>query len=132
MLILYGCMRKTSRNIDSHRDLKVWQRSIELTLNTYRLSSVFPRSEQFGLTSQLRRASVSIAANIAEGNGRHTDRDYAHFLSMAIGSAREVDTLLVITGELGYGNREDHHRCLDLLGEINRMLESIHARLSGQ
>ena len=125
-------MMTVKRNIESHRDLKVWQRSIELTMCVYRLSSAFPRSEQFGLTSQLRRACVSIAANIAEGNGRHTDRDYAHFLSMAIGSAREVDTLLVITRELGYGNIDEYHHCLDLLGEINIMLESIHTRFAGK
>ena len=118
--------------IDSHRDLVVWQKAIKLALGAYRYTKAFPATEQYGLTSQIRRASVSIAANIAEGNGRHTDRDYAHFLSMAIGSAREVDTLLVMARELELGNCNELKFCEALLDEVNRMLGSIHHRFSAK
>ena len=115
--------------IASHRDLLVWQRSIQLALSAYQFSAGFLRSEMYGLSSQLRRASVSIAANIAEGNGRKTARDYAHFLAMAIGSAREVDTLLVMTEALEYGNRIQLDKCQRLLDEVGRMLNVVHARI---
>ena len=115
--------------IESHRNLIVWQKSIQLTLCVYKLSASFPRNEEFGLTSQLRRASVSIAANIAEGNGRFTDKDYARFLSIAIGSAREVDTLLFIASELGYGSVEAHESCASLLVEVSSMLRTILHRI---
>ncbi|MCB1218572.1 four helix bundle protein [bacterium] len=122
----------SNRRILSHRDLHVWQRSIQLALCAYHYSSAFPRSETYGLTSQLRRASISIAANIAEGNGRKTARDYAHFLAMAIGSTREVDTLLVMAEELEYGNRQQLQECQKLLDEVGRMLNVVHATIDAR
>ena len=117
--------------IESHRNLLVWQKAIKLSLGAYNYTRSFPRDEQYGLTSQIRRACVSIAANIAEGNGRRTDRDYAHFLSMAIGSAREVDTLFVMARELRLGDAAELEYCEGLLGEVDRMLGTIHHRYSG-
>src|ERR1035441_8552208 len=88
----------------SYRDLKIWQRSIDLAENIYRLTSVFPSSEIYGLTSQMRRAAVSIASNIAEGWGRHSRKDYSRYVDMAGGSNDELRTRLVIAERLGFGN----------------------------
>jgi four helix bundle protein len=77
---------------ESFRDLSVWQRAIELTVGVYQLTAAFPDSERFGLTSQLRRAAVSIASNIAEGYGRATKGEYIQFLGHARGSVSEVET----------------------------------------
>ncbi|HEY6445079.1 MAG TPA: four helix bundle protein [Acidobacteriaceae bacterium] len=85
--------------VKSYRELTVWQRSIELTVALYRMTRAFPREEVFGLTSQLRRASVSIVSNIAEGYGRGSKGEYRNFLGMARGSALEVQTQLVIARE---------------------------------
>ncbi|MFZ0629772.1 MAG: four helix bundle protein [Acidobacteriaceae bacterium] len=88
----------------SFRDLVVWQRSVELCLALYKLTQEFPREEIYGLSSQLRRAGVSVASNIAEGFGRRSRSDYRSFLRVARGSVLEVQTQLVIARELQYGN----------------------------
>lgn len=110
---------------DSFRDLAVWQRSIELTLAIYKLTAAFPDSERFGLTNQLRRASVSIASNIAEGYGRATKGEYLQFLGHARGSASEVETQLVIARALGYGSKETLQSADDLCSEVGRMLRAM-------
>jgi four helix bundle protein len=86
----------------SHRDLKVWQEGIGLVEVVYELTSSFPSREQFGLTSQLRRAAFSIPANIAEGCGRTGTKELLHFLSIAQGSLSELDTLIEVANRLGY------------------------------
>lgn len=91
----------------SFRDLVVWQRSIELTVAIYKLTSRFPDSERFGLTSQLRRAAVSVASNIAEGYGRGTRGEYLQFLGQSRGSNSEVETQLVIAKALGFGSKQE-------------------------
>ena len=83
---------------DSFKDLVVWQRAIQLTVAVYKLTALFPDSEKFGLTNQLRRASVSVASNIAEGYGKSTKGEYILFLGHARGSNCEVETQLVIAG----------------------------------
>ena len=88
--------------IRSHRDLVVWQKGIRLVTEVYRLSKRFPREELYGLTSQTRRAVVSVPANIAEGNRRSSTKDYANFLSIAHGSLMEVDTLIEVAVQLEY------------------------------
>lgn len=85
-----------------HRDLLVWQKSIALVEHVYHLTESFPKQEQFGLTSQLRRAAVSVPANIAEGAARSSRKDLLHFLVIARGSLSEMDTLVEIAGNLGY------------------------------
>jgi four helix bundle protein len=113
----------------SYRDLLVWQRSIELTLALYKLTHSFPREEMFGLTSQLRRASVSIASNIAEGYGRGSKGEYRNFLGMARGSALEVQNQLVIARELGLGNRSEINKSEGLADETGRMLWAMMQKL---
>ena len=107
------------------RDLVVWQRAIQLTIVLYQLTSSFPRKELYGLTSQLRRAGVSVASNIAEGWARQSTGEYKHFLGMARGSNAEVQTQLVIAAHLNLGNPNDHSRAEGLSLEVARMLVAL-------
>jgi four helix bundle protein len=106
----------------SFKDLIVWQRAVELSLGIYKLTASFPSSEQFGLTNQLRRASVSIASNIAEGYGRSTKGEYLLILGHAKGSNCEVQTQLVIADGLGFGSEPRRRVAESLCDEIGRML----------
>jgi four helix bundle protein len=110
---------------ESFRNLAVWQRSIELTVAVYQLTSTFPDSERFGLTSQLRRAAVSVASNIAEGYGRSTKGEYYQFLGHARGSNSEVETQIVIAKELGFGSAQMVQRSEELCSEVGRMLGAL-------
>ena len=85
-----------------HKNLDAWKNSIELTVQTYHLTKVFPKSERFGLTSQMRRAAVSVASNIAEGAGRNSKKEFIRFLNTAQGSLSELDTQVIICKQLGY------------------------------
>ena len=110
---------------ESFRNLAVWQRSIELTLAVYKLTSSFPDSERFGLTNQLRRASVSVASNIAEGYGRSTKGEYLQFLGHARGSNSEVETQIVISKALGFGSKQMMQSAEELCSEVGRMLGAL-------
>jgi len=110
---------------EGFRELHVWQRSIELTEAIYRLTAEFPREELYGLTSQLRRAGVSVASNIAEGWGRKSNGEYKQFLGMAKGSNAEVHTQIVISRRLGYGTEADRAKVESVASEVNRMLASL-------
>jgi four helix bundle protein len=109
----------------SFRDLTVWQRSIELTTSVYELSATFPSSEIYGLTSQLRRAAVFIASNIAEGAGRGTKKEFRQFLSMARGSNCEVQPQLIIAARLKLGNQDQIQKAELLSHEVGRMLNGL-------
>ena len=113
------------------RNLDVWARGHEFVLETYRLSRGFPKEELFGLTSQLRRASVSIPTNIAEGCGRGSDPDYARFLQIAMGSAYEVDYLLLLCRDLGYLTDEANDPMYARIIEIKRKLTRLLQRVQG-
>jgi four helix bundle protein len=109
----------------SYRDIKAWQKGIELVVEIYSLTRSFPREEVYGLANQLRRAAVSVASNIAEGKGRCTDREFLLFLHHARGSIFEVETQLAIAGRLGYLARADEQRMEGHVGEIARMLNGL-------
>ncbi|MBS1805914.1 MAG: four helix bundle protein [Acidobacteria bacterium] len=109
----------------SFRDLSVWQRSVQLTIEIYKLTSDFPSSERFGLTNQLRRASVSVASNIAEGYGRSTKGEYMQFLGHARGSISEVETQLVISRALNFGAKQNLDLTESLCSEVGRMLSTM-------
>jgi four helix bundle protein len=115
--------------VESYRDLKVWQRVIQMTLAIYRVTTGFPKDEIFGLTGQLRRAAVSVPSNIAEGYGRSSRGEYKQFLGMARGSNLEVQTQLVIAVELGYGDSEILKEADNLSNEVSKMLNSLQAKL---
>jgi len=107
------------------RKLSVWDKSHKLTLDVYDRTKAFPREELFGLTSQLRRASASIPANIAEGCGKNSDLDFARFLQIAFGSACEVEYHLILSRDLKYLDVETYECITKDLIEIKRMLSSL-------
>ena len=111
------------------RRLKVWEKSHVLTLEVYELSGSFPKAERYGLTSQLRRASVSISANIAEGCGRETQVEFARFLDIAMGSASEVEYLLLLANDLEYIQEDDYASIVAQVIEIKRMLAGLRGQL---
>jgi len=117
-------------DIRSHRELKVWRRAIALVVLVYRITADFPRSETYGITSQLRRASVSVPANIAEGNARATRKEYAHFVSIARGSLLEAETLLLVSQQLGYIDHATANPVLQEIDELSRMLWTMHSKLT--
>jgi len=108
-----------------HQKLDVWKKSIDFVVELYTATDRFPKDERFGLTSQLRRAAVSIPANIAEGAGRKSAREFAHFLSNSQGSASEVETELLIAYRLHYLSDETFQRLSSSLDEIGRMLTGL-------
>jgi four helix bundle protein len=114
---------------ESFKDLLVWQRAVQLALAVYRMTSWFPVSERFGLTNQMRRASVSVASNIAEGYGRSTTGEYRQFLGHARGSNCELETQLVISHGLGFGAGPARQEVEGLCGEVSRMLVAILKKL---
>jgi four helix bundle protein len=118
-----------SEPILSFRDLGVWQKGMDLVVECYRVSEGFPKSESYGLTSQLRRAAVSIPANVAEGKGRRTTRSYLHFVDIAYGSLMELETLLEIASRLSYLPAEARQSLMSRAAEIGRMLNGLIASL---
>jgi four helix bundle protein len=113
----------------SYRELLVWQKAKALAVQIYKATEQFPRNETYGLTSQIRRAAVSVASNIAEGQGRLTAAEFLHFLGQARGSLLELDTQLAIALDLTY-LKPDQHEILDdeayqALGLLNRLIESL-------
>ena len=108
--------------IYSYKNLIVWQKSIDLVKDIYQLTSLFPKSEQFGITSQIRRACISISSNIAEGYRRKSHKEYLQFYAIAYGSALEVETQLIISRELLFIAQNDFEKTESLLTEIIKML----------
>jgi four helix bundle protein len=115
--------------ITNHTELRIWNASIDLAVETYRITARFPREEQFGLTAQSRRAAVSVSGNIAEGNGRRTRRGYIQSLYTARGSLRELHSHITIGLRLEYVNEEQLARFRELLDHVGRMLTKLIARL---
>jgi len=112
------------------RELKVWQKAHRFAMNIYRQTREFPAEERFGLTSQLRRAAASVASNIAEGCGRDGERELARFLSIAAGSASEIEYQLLLARDLGH-IPDEPHRQLDMqVNEVKRMLNAFIRTLS--
>ena len=107
------------------RQIKVWAKAHKLTLEIYKTTSRFPREELYALTSQLRRASSSIPANIAEGFGRGGNVELARFLQIGMGSAYEVEYHALLARDLGLINRETHDRLEDQIVEVKRMLAAL-------
>jgi len=115
--------------VGDFRKLQVWHRAHHLTLDVYRATSSFPKEEIYGLTNQLRRASASIGANIAEGCGRNTDAELARFLSIAIGSANELDYHLLLARDLGYLQPTTYDQLSSEAQAVSRMLAIFIDRL---
>ena len=115
--------------MQSHRELDVWKLSMELARDVYKLARLLPKQEEYRLTGQMIRAAVSIAANIAEGSARGTRRDYSHFVSIAKGSAAELETLLLLASDADLVSRDATQGALEKTERVARMLTRLHARL---
>jgi len=109
----------------SYKDLVAWQKAMNLVTAVYRATAGFPKEEQFGLTSQLRRAAVSIPSNIAEGQGRLSEKEFCYFLGQARGSLMEVETQLQIAQNLGYLESERTDALLKACAEVGRILNGL-------
>ena len=109
----------------NYRELKVWQKSYQLCLEIYKITHGFPKEETYGLTSQLRRAAVSVPSNIAEGYGRKTTPEYIRFLYIAYGSNCELETQVMLSGDLGYVETVKLKKIQDEIGEVERMLMAL-------
>jgi len=112
-----------------YQDLKVWQLGIEITREVYKLTARFPKEEIYGLTSQMRRCSVSIPSNIAEGHSRDSQRELARFVSISKGSLAELETQLIIAKDLRFGDVAAMDRLLTLAGKEGRMLTAFRRSL---
>jgi four helix bundle protein len=121
----YGMAEQEMAEINSYRDLKVWQGGMALAKGCYLLTRTFPKEELFGLVSQIRRASVSIPANIAERNGRENTGQYIQFLRYSQGSLKEVETHLLIACEVGICPRESVNPLLEQADQLGRMLRAL-------
>ncbi len=108
----------------SYRDLQVWQKGMDLVVRIYELTSLFPQNEMYGLTSQMRRAAVSVPSNLAEGKGR-SDRDFSRFVLQSRGSVWELETQVEIAGRLGYLPDQHVQEIKRLTSEISRMLNGM-------
>ncbi|HEX8567017.1 MAG TPA: four helix bundle protein [Pyrinomonadaceae bacterium] len=111
------------------RQVKVWEKSHRLTVQVYLVTRKFPKEELFGLTSQIRRSCASIPANIAEGCGRGGNKEYAHFLQIAMGSANELDYHFLLARDVGYIDSNAYQDMNNQISEIKRMLASLHQKV---
>jgi four helix bundle protein len=111
--------------MQNYKDFKVWEKAHSFTLRVYQFTKTFPKEETYGLTSQIRRASSSIPANIAEGCGKKSQNDFANFLNIALGSSNEAEYFLILSKDLGYLKPGDYELLFQLINEIKGMLISL-------
>lgn len=111
--------------VRNYSDLIVWQKAMDLVEEVYTASKGFPKEEIYGLTSQLRRAAVSVPSNIAEGQGRNSTKEFLHHLSIAYGSLREVETQTLIAGRLLYLDQTKVHHLMEKSAEVGRLINGL-------
>ena len=116
--------------LKNYKELKVWQKAYELSLEVYKSTKQFPKDEVYGLISQIRRAAVSVPSNIAEGYGRKTTREYIHSLYVAYGSLCELETQILISRDLNYVEPEIFGKLQEDIGDVERMLKGLIKSLS--
>jgi four helix bundle protein len=119
----------TSHQIRKYQNLKVWQKATDIALEVYALTKAFPKDEVYALTSQLRRAAVSVASNIAEGSERKSDREFVRFLRIAAASLAEIETQAYIALKLGYIVQESYDTLLEASAENGKMLNGLVSKL---
>lgn len=115
--------------MNNYKELKVWQKAVDFTVEIHKLSGYFPNHEQFGLTSQVRRAAYSIPSNIAEGAGRGSKKEFIHFLSIALGSTFEIETQLIIANKINYIENNKLEEALETISEIQKMIRGLQKSL---
>ena len=118
--------------LKNFKELKAWQKAYQLSLDVYRITKTFPREEAYGLTSQVRRAAVSVPSNIAEGYGRKTVGEYIQALYVAYGSNCELETQLLLSGDLGYVESAELKKLQGDLGDVERLLKALIKSLEGK
>jgi four helix bundle protein len=118
------------KRIESYKDLEVWKKGVRFSIVIYKLTSSFPASEQYGITNQLRRASASFPANIAEGYGRDSTKNYIQFLRTARGSLNETETFLYIAFGLNYLDKEKLDGIIEKSTELSKMINSLIKKLN--
>ena len=116
--------------IQSHKDLIVWQKAVDLVIEVYKLTQIFPKEELYGLSQQMRRASVTIPSNIAEGYQRNHTKEYIQFLFIAKSSGSELETQLLIAQRLNFGNSDQQLKVENLLTEVLKMLSKLISKLT--
>ncbi|MGQ8338789.1 four helix bundle protein [Sunxiuqinia sp. A32] len=116
--------------IKNYKRLKVWEKSIELVVDIYRITESFPNSEQYGLISQVRRCSVSVPSNIAEGAGRQSEKEFNHFFNIAKGSTNELETQLIISQRLKFITEDDFNDCITKIEELQKMISGLQKSLT--
>ena len=120
---------RSNQKIEDYKDLIVWQRSMELAEEVYRLVKKLPKEELFALSDQIRRAVISIPSNIAEGYERNSTTEYIHVLSIAKGSKAELETQLLLCTKIHYLNNSDIEKSISLIQEIGKMINSLQKHL---
>lgn len=118
------------KKISSYKDLEVWKKGVRFSIEIYKITEGFPVSEQFGITNQVRRAAASVPANVAEGYGRESTKNYIQFLRTARGSLNETETFLYISHGLKYIDKETLNQLLAKSTEIGKMLNSLIKKLN--
>lgn len=116
--------------VDSHKDLTVWQKSMDLVVLVYKLMEQLPKEERYSLCDQIRRSAVSIPSNIAEGKSRNSIKEYKQFVGIAKGSAAELETQLLICERIGYLDKEELSEVMGLLDEVSKMLAKLNIALA--
>ena len=116
--------------VHNFKELKVWQKAIQLAKRVYQVTAQFPMEEKYGLASQIQRSTVSISSNIAEGSGRIGNKEFQHYLSIANGSAYELETQLILAKEFNYIDNETYLEISTLLTEIEKMIYSFYLSLN--
>ncbi len=122
-------METKAKEIKSYKDLIVWQKSIELVVEIYRITKLFPKEELYGITSQMRRAVVSIPSNIAEGYSRRHRKEYSQFIRTSFGSGAELETQIIVSKRLNFVPVQEFKKADNLLEEIMKMLNSLYFSL---
>ena len=122
----------SKKPVKSYKGLLVWQKGIALVKRVYQLTQTFPDAERFGLVSQMRRAAVSIPSNIAEGQARHTRKEFIQFISHSEGSVAELETQVILAVELGYCRQGETEEITVLTTELSKMLDSLRRRLEAK
>jgi four helix bundle protein len=112
------------------KELKIWQKGFQIAMNSFRITETFPTQEKFGLSLQIHKAGISIPSNVAEGSSRTSDKDYNRFIEISLGSCFELETQLLISRSLNYGNQGLIIETLGLLTEEEKMLTSFSETLS--
>ncbi len=115
--------------MQNYKDLKVWEKAHQFTLDVYRVSKSFPKEEIYGLSSQLRRSASSIAANIAEGCGKNAKNDFANFLNISLGSSKEAEYFVLLAKDLNYISLDEYNILIKLINEVKAMLIGLIAKV---